>query len=885
MGCLYQNSRLFFFHRCGWQGELAAFHHHVESCPMRDGPLVTELVKLPVALKESAAYRDSLQQTPEEMTGQTPPARDQELEQQLRESKLRVKDLTREVQQLQLVNEEQARSVRQIEQMSEQITQLRRQNQELQFGSLKSEHILAALQQSAEQLRIQGCFGFRNVQLVKSEEHSLGVGSYGAVYRAKCDQLVCAAKVLHPILFQTRDPSAHRIVERFQREIDFLSGLRHPNIIQYLGSCADPESRLPILFMELMDESLTSFLERPADPPPLPLHVQVDIGHDVAQALSHLHHHEVLHRDLSSNNVLLIGSRRAKVTDFGMAKLLGSDPRLTPTYCPGTNGYMSPEALADPPAYTSKLDVFSCGVLFVQLITRMWPNPGPRMRTIQISDPRVPSGQLLMVVPELKRRKEHVDLISPTHPLLEVALDCLKDKEDQRPTAEQLCSHLIALKESVAYQDSLQQTPEEMTGQTPPARDQELEQQLRESELRVEDFTREVQLLQLVNEEQARSVQQKDGLIQQIGEQIAQLQHRNRELEAGSRESEQVVAALQQSVEQKDAVIHEKEKEIQELQQRVRERERSGVATGPLKLKWRDGPPAPFETSGHSVAVSGEVVYCRDRNSSTKVLMLNWRTGKWTVLPECPKTNFSIAVVNGTLTAIGGNHLYKPTNTLLSLPDTSQHQWIEQFPPMKYGHSVPAVTTTNTYLIVAGGWKDNRGLIKMSEVEVMETQTLKWSTVASLPHPVSGAVATICGDRLYLGGGFVAGGLVIRSVVMCEVRDLLQSRPQSPATRPHPSSSPPVWKEVASLPVLRFSLVTFQGQLLAVGGSTDFLDIDGASEVRQYDATTDTWNVISQMRLKRGSVLAAALPNNTLMVCGGLTPNNCIAAVEIASIL
>ena len=256
--------------------------------------------------------------------------------------------------------------------------------------------------------------GFRNIQLVKAQETSLGIGSYGAVYRAKCDQLVCAAKVLHPILFQTRDPSAYRIVERFQREIDFLSGLRHPNIIQYLGSCADPDSGLPVLFMELMDESLTSFLERPAEPPPLPLYVQVDIGHDVAQAFSHLHRHEVLHRDLSSNNVLLICSRRAKVTDFGMAKLLGSDPRLTPTYCPGTNGYMSPEALTDPPTYTSKLDVFSCGVLLIQMITRKFPDPGPRTFTVPINDPRFPSGMALMVVPELERRKEHLDLISPT---------------------------------------------------------------------------------------------------------------------------------------------------------------------------------------------------------------------------------------------------------------------------------------------------------------------------------------------------------------------------------------------------------------------------------------------------------------------------------------
>ena len=726
----------------------------------------------------------------------------------------------------------------------------------------------------AQQLRIQGRFGFRNVRLVKSEENSLGNGSYGAVYKAKCDQLVCAAKVLHPILFQTRDPSAYRIVERFQREIDFLSGLRHPNVIQYLGSCADPETLMPILFMELMDESLTSFLERPADPPPLPLHVQVDIGHDVAQALSHLHHHEVLHRDLSSNNVLLIGSRRAKVTDFGMAKVLGSDPRLTPTYCPGTNGYMSPEALADPPAYTSKLDVFSCGVLFVQIITRKWPDPGPHTRTIQINDPRFPSGRVHVDVPELERRKEHLDLISPTHPLLEVALDCLKDK-DQRPTAEQLCSHLIALKESAAYRNSLQQTPEEMTDQTPPARGQELELQLRESELRVEDLTREVQQLILQNEEKARYIQQKD-----------------RQLQSSRRESEQVVVALQQSVEQKDAVIRakdellqEKEREIRELQQRVREREGSGVATGPLKLKWRDGPPAPFATCGHSVAVSGDMVYCADGNyGTTKVFIFNSRTGGWTVLPECPKKFFSIAVVNGQLTAIGGKESDKSTKTLLSLPQDRlgifQQKWIQQLPPMTYCHNSPAVATTNTSLIVAGGWGPDE---KKAPVEVLDTQTLRWSTVASLPHPLYQATATICGDSLYIGGGYPGP---TKSVVMCELKDLLQSQQQSLLTRLHLSGIPPVWKEFAPLPVFLSSLVTFQGQLLAVGGSTTGFRTDSTSRVRQYDAATNSWKVISQMKMKRRYSLAAVLPNNTLLVCGGNTPcGDTTNSVEIAALI
>ncbi|CAI8041046.1 Kelch-like protein 33 [Geodia barretti] len=266
------------------------------------------------------------------------------------------------------------------------------------------------------------------------------------------------------------------------------------------------------------------------------------------------------------------------------------------------------------------------------------------------------------------------------------------------------------------------------------------------------------------------------------------------------------------------------------------------------------------------------MVYCAD-GFSCEVLMFNSRTWQWTILPECPKRFFSIAVVNGQLTAIGRKQSYKATNTLFSLPQDRpgifQQKWIEQFPPMTYCRSSPAVATTNTSLIVAGGW----GLdMQKASVEVMDIQTLQWSTVASLPLPFNQATATICGDRLYIGGGFSTDGST-KSVVMCEVKDLLQSQPQSLATRPGLSSSPPVWKEVAPLPVFVSSLVTFQGQLLAVGGSTTGRDADSTSDVMQYDVTTNSWKVVSQMKVKRRRCFAAVLPNNTLMVCGGHTPD------------
>ena len=104
-------------------------------------------------------------------------------------------------------------------------------------------------------------------------------------------------------------------------ECAFLRDIKHPNIVQYLGMHQDPETGLPVLLMELMDESLTHFLENSAEL--VPYHIQLTICLDIVRALSFLHSNSIMHRDLSSNNILLIGKSRAKLTDFGMAKACG----------------------------------------------------------------------------------------------------------------------------------------------------------------------------------------------------------------------------------------------------------------------------------------------------------------------------------------------------------------------------------------------------------------------------------------------------------------------------------------------------------------------------------------------------------------------------------
>ena len=163
---------------------------------------------------------------------------------------------------------------------------------------------------------MQGEFGYRTVQLINTE--CLGTGSYGVVYKARCTELAltCACKILRSDFFNSEDEAD---MKRFEQECSFLETISHPNIVQYLGTTKDPETKLTMLVMELMDENLTQFLGQSNEP--LAYYIQVNLCHDIALALTYLHSKDIIHRDLSSNNVLLIGAGvRAKVTDFGMAK-------------------------------------------------------------------------------------------------------------------------------------------------------------------------------------------------------------------------------------------------------------------------------------------------------------------------------------------------------------------------------------------------------------------------------------------------------------------------------------------------------------------------------------------------------------------------------------
>ena len=251
-----------------------------------------------------------------------------------------------------------------------------------------------------------------------------------------------------------------------------------------------------------------------------------------------------------------------------------------------------------------------------------------------------------------------------------------------------------------------------------------------------------------------------------------------------------------------------------------------------------------------AAAIHGSTAYF---SSNYNVCSYTVPENKWTKLPQCKYRDFGLAVLNGAPTTIGGSHTdeggtYSKVNTLLSLSGSS---WEEVLPPMPTKRECPAAVRTPTHLVVAGGWiLDGR----TATVEVLNTETLQWSTASSLPEAVSFPQMTTCGGCLYLADDE-------SNVFSCFVEDLLKST--------NSSDGGSVWTRLASIPVGEDStLATLRGRVLAIGGDDDGTG-NPTGAIHCYDVATNSWSVIGEMPTPRYRVLAAVLPSNELVVVGG----------------
>ena len=251
-----------------------------------------------------------------------------------------------------------------------------------------------------------------------TKEKELGRGAWGVVYQGKLGSRRVAIKKIHEELLRADgDPQLDPIIAQFRHEYEILQAAKHQHVVE----CIDlfSEGRDVLLVMELMDQTLEAFL---AANEGLPVTKQVEICLKLANGLQFLHQHDpqILHRDLNSNNVLMNKAGDiVKISDFGQSKFRPTSKEFLTTQQPGCVVYMPPEALVAEARFNSKGDVFSLGVLMLQIATQVAPT----------------CGILHIGTPEIKRREFELELLSEDHVLKPLILQCLEDDLQARPDA------------------------------------------------------------------------------------------------------------------------------------------------------------------------------------------------------------------------------------------------------------------------------------------------------------------------------------------------------------------------------------------------------------------------------------------------------------------
>ncbi|RDX63294.1 putative receptor protein kinase ZmPK1, partial [Mucuna pruriens] len=291
-------------------------------------------------------------------------------------------------------------------------------------------------------------------QATKGFSEEVGRGAGGTVYKGVLsDERVVAIKRLHEV--------ANQGESEFLAEVSIIGRLNHMNLIGMLGYCAEGKYRL-LVYEYMENGSLSQNLKSCSNV--LDWSKRYNIALGTAKGLAYLHEEcleWVLHCDIKPQNILLDSDYQPKVADFGLSKLLNRNNIDNSTFSRirGTRGYMAPEWVFNL-AITSKVDVYSYGIVVLEMITGRSPTEGVQITELEAESHH--HERLVTWVRE-KRRKgmglevgsSWVDQIvdpalgsnydmSEMEILTTVALECVEEEKDVRPSMSQVAERLLS---------------------------------------------------------------------------------------------------------------------------------------------------------------------------------------------------------------------------------------------------------------------------------------------------------------------------------------------------------------------------------------------------------------------------------------------------------
>ncbi|KAE8721110.1 peroxidase 12-like [Hibiscus syriacus] len=207
-----------------------------------------------------------------------------------------------------------------------------------------------------------------------SSDLIIGDGSFGYVYKATLSYGVTVA-------IKKLDPNAFQGFREFRAEMETLGKLRHQNIVKILGFCSSGVDR--VLIYEFIERgSLDQWLydeeeeENSVDSLSLSWETRKNIVNGIANGLAYLHGLDtpIIHRDIKASNVLLDADFEPHIADFGLARQVQEAHSHVSTQVAGTMGYMPPEYREGNTAATVMVDVYSFGILMIEIATQNRPN-------------------------------------------------------------------------------------------------------------------------------------------------------------------------------------------------------------------------------------------------------------------------------------------------------------------------------------------------------------------------------------------------------------------------------------------------------------------------------------------------------------------------------
>ncbi|KAJ6844102.1 cysteine-rich receptor-like protein kinase 15 isoform X1 [Iris pallida] len=277
-----------------------------------------------------------------------------------------------------------------------------------------------------------------------SDSNKLGQGGFGAVYKGTLpDGEEIAVKRL--------SANSNQGIEELKNELLLVAKLQHKNLVRLRGVCLEQEEKL-VVYQYVPNRSLDTFLFDPVKRVQLDWGRRFNIIGGIARGLRYLHeesHLKVIHRDLKASNVLLDSDMNPKIADFGLARLFAVDETQCTGRVVGTFGYMAPE-YAMHGLFSVKLDVFSFGVLLLEIVTGKKNNPND---LLSYTWKHWREGTALEIVdPSLGENFSRDEVLR----CIQIGLLCIQDVPADRPSMSSIVQILYS--PSVSIQAPLQST-------------------------------------------------------------------------------------------------------------------------------------------------------------------------------------------------------------------------------------------------------------------------------------------------------------------------------------------------------------------------------------------------------------------------------------------